>query len=151
MQTGDVMDWAALPGWHALLQEAVTAQAMAYAPFSRFPVGAAVATGEGRIFRGANYESASYGLTQCAERAALLAAQAAAAVPELVAIALAADDPEHRFLAPGEWVRPCGACRQWIFEASRRAGRDLTVLCLSSDRQRVWVSSAHALLPAAFA
>lgn len=79
----------------------------AYAPYSNFPVGAAVLAADGRIFAGCNVENLSYGLTQCAERVAVGMAVAAGAC-QLVAIAVVADT-----LVP---ISPCGACRQVLAE-----------------------------------
>lgn len=79
----------------------------AYAPASRFLVGAAVLASDGRVFTGCNVENASYGLTICAERAAVCAA-VAAGVRTLVATAIATDLVEP--------ASPCGACRQVLAE-----------------------------------
>lgn len=91
----------------ALVAAARAVQANAYAPASRFRVGAAVLTADGRTFVGCNVENASYGLTICAERAAICAAVAAGA-RELRAVAVVTD-----LEAP---ARPCGACRQVLAE-----------------------------------
>ena len=99
-----------------LLAAARAAATHAWAPYSHFRVGAAVAvdTAEGRrIVTGANVENASYGLTLCAERAALAAAcqlGAAGERPQITAIAVVGLDAQ-----PGECM-PCGACRQWFAE-----------------------------------
>ena len=99
-----------------LLAAARAAARHAWAPYSHFRVGAAVAvdTAEGRrIVTGANVENASYGLTLCAERAALAAAcqlGAAGERPQITAIAVVGLDAQ-----PGECM-PCGACRQWFAE-----------------------------------
>ncbi|MEJ2287185.1 MAG: cytidine deaminase, partial [Deinococcales bacterium] len=88
-----------------LRQRAVEAASHSYSPYSRFPVGAAVAGSSGAIYAGCNVENASFGLTQCAERAALTTAIAAGERPgQLVCLVL---------YIPGD-VRhpPCGACRQ---------------------------------------
>ncbi len=85
------------------------AQARAYAPYSGLQVGAAVLTAEGVVFVGVNVENASYGVTLCAERAALAAAVAAGA-RDFVALAIAGP--------PG--TSPCGACRQVIWELMPR-------------------------------
>ena len=79
----------------------------AYAPYSKFPVGAAVMAADGRIFAGCNVENLSYGLTQCAERVAVGVAIAAGA-RELVALAVVADTQVP--------ISPCGACRQVLAE-----------------------------------
>lgn len=99
-----------------LLAAARDAAEHAWAPYSRFRVGAAVAintAAERRIVTGANVENASYGLTLCAERAALAAACQLGAVgerPQVTAIAIVGLDAQ-----PGECM-PCGACRQWFAE-----------------------------------
>ena len=86
----------------------------AYAPYSKFRVGAAILLGDGRIFTGCNVENASYGLTICAERNAVFAAVAASArKPEIVAVAVI----NHRRLP----CSPCGACRQVLAEFGPRA------------------------------
>ena len=87
----------------ALYELARDAAARAYAPYSGFEVGAAVLTSDGRTFTGANVENASYGLSLCAERAALARAVAEGAGPgALEAVAVTA--------------APCGACRQCLLE-----------------------------------
>lgn len=99
-----------------LLAAARAAAAHAWAPYSHFRVGAAVAvdTAEGqRVVTGANVENASYGLTLCAERAALAAACQLGAPgerPHISAVAVVGLDAQ-----PGECM-PCGACRQWLAE-----------------------------------
>src|SRR5690242_12007685 len=99
-----------------LLAAAREAATHAWTPYSRFRVGAAVVveTAEGRrIVSGANVENASYGLTLCAERAALAAAcqlGVAGEPPRVIAVAVVGLDAQ-----PGECM-PCGACRQWLAE-----------------------------------
>jgi homotetrameric cytidine deaminase len=83
------------------------ARSRAYAPYSKFAVGAALETPDGRRFTGANVENASYGLSICAERVAVFAAVLAGA-HEIAAIAVAGPD--------GVTTAPCGACRQVLAE-----------------------------------
>jgi cytidine deaminase len=83
----------------------------AYAPYSNFRVGAAVRSGDGSTFVGCNVESASYGLTVCAERIAIFNAIAAGAQRPFSEIALTCLDAGE----PGGCM-PCGACRQVIVE-----------------------------------
>jgi cytidine deaminase len=83
----------------------------AYAPYSAFLVGAAVLTENGEVFTGANVENASYGLTICAERAAIFAA-ATAGARRILAIAVVTDAPNPS--------APCGACRQVAWEFAVR-------------------------------
>jgi cytidine deaminase len=89
----------------ALIDAALEAQQRAYCPYSKFPVGAALRTASGKIYRGVNVENASFGLTICAERVAASAA-VAAGEREFTAIALVSRGG----------VSPCGACRQFLAE-----------------------------------
>lgn len=91
----------------ALIAAARDALPRAHAPYSNFPVAAAVVDDAGRVFTGVNVENASYGLTMCAERVAIFSAIAAGA-KKLRALALTAKGS-----AP---VMPCGACRQVMAE-----------------------------------
>ena len=105
-----------------LLQEAGEALKNAYAPYSGYRVGAALITRKGRVFTGCNVENASYGLTICAERAAVCAAVAAEGPKMRIRALAVVSDPE----VPGA---PCGACRQVILEFGPEAavifqGRD---------------------------
>ncbi len=93
-----------------LLEEAVKARKNAYSPYSKFRVGAAILLDNGKIFRGANIENASYGLTICAERSAICAANVEQKEPiKIIAIAVISDKEEKPIL-------PCGACLQVIAE-----------------------------------
>ena len=110
-----------------LIDAAHVARERAYAPWSRFKVGAAARFGD-RIVHGCNVEFDVYGLTNCAERTAVFAAHACgAATQPMTAIAVVAD-------APGP-VSPCGACRQVMFESG---GPELRViLCNTSGETHV--------------
>jgi cytidine deaminase len=90
-----------------LLAAARKARKRAYAPYSRFPVGAAVLASDGRVFSGANVENASFGLTCCAERNAVFAMVSAGGkeIKEILVIGETAEP-----------LPPCGACRQVIAE-----------------------------------
>lgn len=90
-----------------LTRKAVEARELAIAPFSGFKVGAALEAADGRIFTGCNIENASYGLTVCAERVALLKALSEG-VREFRAIVVATDADTLTY--------PCGACRQLLWE-----------------------------------
>lgn len=90
-----------------LFERAVESRRHAYAPYSRFAVGAALLAEDGRIFTGVNVENASYGATICAERSALAAAVGAGA-RSFRAIAIAGPS--------GTRTTPCGVCRQALAE-----------------------------------
>ena len=90
-----------------LVSAALAARENAFAPFSKFKVGAAIEDAEGRIHTGCNVENATYGLTMCAERVALYKA-VSEGVRKFRRIAIAADTDT---LTP-----PCGACRQILWE-----------------------------------
>jgi cytidine deaminase len=119
-----------------LIEAARAARHQAYAPYSGFAVGAAVLTGSGEIYPGVNVENASYGLTVCAERAAIFAAVTAGErTVEAVAVVTEAAD-----ITP-----PCGACRQVIAEF----GATAVVVCEASGAIRHRWSIAE-LLPHPF-
>jgi homotetrameric cytidine deaminase len=92
-----------------LIRSALDARLRAYAPYSKFAVGAAVQCKSGAVFAGSNIENISYGLTICAERVGIGTA-VAAGEREFVAIAVVADTIEP--------IVPCGACRQFLAEFS---------------------------------
>lgn len=94
-----------------LIAEARKAAQNADAPYSRFPVGAAVEAADGRLFLGCNVESASYGLTICAERNAIFSAIAAGARPVRLAVTCLKGDRSN----PTS-LTPCGACRQIMLD-----------------------------------
>ena len=90
-----------------LIDEARLARENAVAPFSKFKVGAALRTKEGKIFRGCNVENCTYGLTVCAERVALLSALAAGERGfTAIAVVTQSEEPST----------PCGPCRQLMWE-----------------------------------
>jgi cytidine deaminase len=110
------------------------ARAKAYAPYSRFRVGAALRTASGRVYTGCNVENASYGLSICAER---------------VAIFKAVCEGEHDFemiaVVTDSMASPCGACRQVLAEFS--LDTSVVLADLGTGRE---VLTLRDLLPAAF-
>ena len=122
-------------------QELCTAaQAMlarSYAPYSHFPVGAALACTDGTVFTGCNVENAAYGSTLCAERTALVKAVSEGHRDDFERLAVVGNSTDYCW--------PCGACRQMLYEFSPR----LTLLVARSDRQYVKLTLAE-LLPHGF-
>lgn len=106
-----------------LIAAALAAAEQAYAPYSRFPVGAALAFVDGRVVTAANVENASYGLSLCAETIAVGQAMSVGIRGGLVAVAVAALRPDVSV------VTPCGRCRQVLAELAGLDGSDPVVWC----------------------
>ena len=121
-----------------LIAAALKAREKACAPYSKFKVGAALLTGKGKVISGANVESASYGLTCCAERIALFNALTSGE-KDFAAIAIVA-----RVDGGG---MPCGACRQLLSEYAPKA---IVLVCDSAKPKTVKEFTVKELLPVAF-
>lgn len=122
-----------------LIAAAREASGRAYAPYSRFRVGCAVACADGSIVPGCNVENAAYSPTCCAERTALFAAIAFGHAPlSFRAMAVAGDTLEP--------ITPCGVCRQVMAELCRP---DMPVVLVAADG-RFRLTTVEELLPAAF-
>ncbi len=119
-----------------LVAAAADARRHASAPYSKFRVGAALLSEDGRLFTGCNVESASFGLTVCAERTAVFKALSEGVRGfRAVAVVTAADEP----------TAPCGACRQVLWDQCR----DIDVVMQTTGGRRAEIRLA-ALLPYAF-
>lgn len=119
-----------------LARQAIEARQMAYAPYSKFKVGAALLTRDGHVFTGCNVENGSYGLCICAERVAICKA-VSEGHREFQAIAVAATP----------LATPCGACRQFLVEF----GMEIEVICVDADHsenRRTWMIAE--LIPESF-
>jgi cytidine deaminase len=121
----------------ALIRAAIEVRERAYARYSNFPVGAALLTADGQIYAGCNVENSSYGLTICAERAAVFSAVAAGhRIFQLLA------------LATSGGATPCGACRQVLAEFIPT----LPILLIDVNQpESVIEANLRDLLPSAFA
>lgn len=119
-----------------LVRLAVEARKRAYAPYSKFPVGAALLAEDGRVFTGCNVENASYGLTVCAERVAVFKA-VSEGVTRFRAIAVACGTGP---------CAPCGACRQVLYEFAPEL-----VVIMADGRGETWrAAKLSELLPSGF-
>lgn len=119
-----------------LIEEATAARVRSIAPFSKFLVGAALQTDEGKVFTGCNVESASYGLTVCAERVAIWKALSEGE-RDFARLVIVADTAQ---LTP-----PCGTCRQIIWEFCKHA--TIVLANLHGQKEELHIAD---LLPRAF-
>jgi cytidine deaminase len=130
--SGDVADV------QLLLAAAELARENAYAPYSQYAVGAAVVSGKGRMYAGCNIENASFGLSMCAERAAIFAA-------------IGGGEQQIRGLAvvsaTKEAPMPCGACRQVLQEFA--ASADIPIVVATTDGTQIGTTLGE-LLPKPF-
>jgi cytidine deaminase len=120
-----------------LIKEAIEARKQAYVPYSKFQVGAALLTKDGKIYHGCNIENASFGLTNCAERTAIFKA-VSEGLYEFEAIAVVGDTDGP--------ISPCGACRQVIAEF---AAPD-TKIFLANLNGKIQETTIQELLPGFF-
>jgi len=128
MEENDIVD---------LIKQSRVAMTYAYCPYSKFQVGAALLTTEGKVFTGCNVENVSYGLTVCAERTAIFKA-VSEGYTEYKAMAISTNLQD-------QWSSPCGACRQVLLEF----GVDYE-LYLSKPDLTYWKTTPGALLPGGF-
>jgi cytidine deaminase len=120
---------------HTLIERANEARRHAYAPYSNYPVGAALRTKSGRVFTGINVENAAYPTSMCAERTAVFKA-VSEGEREFDAIAVVTDNGGS----------PCGSCRQVLAEF----GQDTTVLIANGEGELLQETTVKDLLPGAF-
>jgi cytidine deaminase len=121
--------------WDDLIQRAIQVRKNAYAPYSHYPVGAAILSGSGKIYDGANVENAAYPSSMCAERSATFKA-VSNGEREIKAIAVVTKNAGS----------PCGACRQVLSEF----GLDAVVVLANTDGEDVHITTVAELLPLAF-
>lgn len=118
-----------------LLEQAITVRENAYAPFSEYRVGAAIATRSGKIYAGCNVENSSYGATICAERGAVMQM-----------IAAGDRDPVAMSVVTSDGGSPCGICRQVLAEFTE----DMPIVLANLEDESGHVVQLAELLPLAF-
>lgn len=123
--------------YNDLVKLAMEAKQKAYAPYSKFRVGAAMLMESGKVFTGANIENASYAATSCAERTAVVKA-VSEGEKKIKAIAIASDSEDY--------IYPCGICRQVLLEFG---DRDTVVIC-SKKSGEYRVHTLEEILPNGF-
>ena len=129
-----------------LAQAAIEATELAYAPYSKFNVGAAVLFEDGVIIKGSNQENAAYPSGLCAERTALFYASASRPDKAMTAIAIAAAQNGKICEIP---ATPCGACRQVMAQYQLKSGLPMMVLLVGAHR--IWkFEKVDDLLPLIF-
>ncbi|OFY63217.1 MAG: cytidine deaminase [Bacteroidetes bacterium RBG_19FT_COMBO_42_7] len=129
-----------------LILSAKEAAKLAYAPYSRFRVGAAIRLESGRIVHGSNVENAAFPSGICAERTAVAGAVSNYPDDKPVAMAIAAMTDEG---LTAECISPCGNCRQVIAEEEMRTGKQIRIILCGRNKVQV-VNSISLLLPLGF-
>jgi len=119
----------------------------AYAPYSKFQVGAALRLDDGTVIHGNNQENASYSLGLCAERVALFAAGANHPGKKIVAMAITAFSGQFEIARP---IAPCGACRQSIAEYEHRYSQPIRLILVGEKGPVLVADSIEGLLPLQF-
>jgi cytidine deaminase len=126
-----------------LFEASISVRENAYAPYSKFKVGAALIDSSGKIYTGCNVENASYGLTTCAERSAIAKA-VSDGQRKFVSIAVCAAFEDNV-----NFVAPCGGCRQNINEF-RCKDTDIVIYLVKPDRGKILETTIGSLLPLSF-
>ncbi|MBZ9730361.1 cytidine deaminase [Salegentibacter sp. JZCK2] len=130
-----------------LMNKAILARDKAYAPYSQFKVGAALALNNNEIVAGSNQENASYPSGLCAERTAIYYAGAAYPEAQIQNIAISAKSMKHKVEAP---VPPCGACRQALVEYELKQKAEIAVYFMGESGKVMKANSIKDLLPLIF-
>lgn len=130
-----------------LVHKAKEAAHHAYAPYSKFHVGAALILEDGTVVTGSNQENASYPLCMCAERVALYAAASQFHGKAILKMAVVAHKKNHKELSA---AASCGACRQVMAEFEERQRKPIEVIMHHTDNQWIKCPSASSLLPFVF-
>jgi cytidine deaminase len=117
-----------------------------YNPYSHFFVGAALLTKDGTIISGTNVENAAYGSSICAERSALLRANAMG-YRQFDGVAIIIKGETFDVLEPSA---PCGSCRQMLNEVSQLVEKDLPIILSNTKKDKIILTSIQELLPLSF-
>lgn len=139
---------AALPAdIHSLMNDAIAVRKKAYAPYSKFRVGAALLLDNGQIVLGSNQENAAYPSGLCAERAAIFHAGSVYPEATIVKMAITAASDTNPTLAP---IPPCGSCRQSIAEYEFRQKQPIEIYFMGESGEVYKSDSLENLLPFSF-
>lgn len=130
-----------------LMEKAFEARDKAYAPYSKFKVGAAVLLDNGEIITGSNQENASYPAGLCAERTAIFYAGAKYPDAIFTRMAISAKSLNHRLVTP---IPPCGSCRQAISEYEVKQESPIEIFFMGESGKVVKANSLKELLPLVF-
>lgn len=130
-----------------LMEKAIEAREDAYAPYSQFKVGAAVALENGAFVIGSNQENAAYPTGLCAERVAIFSAGASYPGVSIIQIAITASAPNYELDQP---VTSCGACRQALLEYENKQQTPIEVFFMGASGSVVKTHSIDNLLPLNF-
>jgi cytidine deaminase len=131
----------------SLMQQAIEIRKKAYAPYSHFRVGAAIALDNGKIVLGSNQENAAYPSGLCAERVAIYQAGAIYPDAKIVTIAISAASDSNPTLTP---IPPCGSCRQSIAEYEFKQDAPIEIYFMGETGEVYKSNSINNLLPLSF-
>ncbi|MDZ4148162.1 MAG: cytidine deaminase [Flavobacteriaceae bacterium] len=130
-----------------LMQQAIEARKQAYAPYSKFSVGAAILLANGEVITGSNQENAAYPSGLCAERVAIFYAGAKYPDVQILKIAISATATQERTVLP---IPPCGACRQSIMEYEFKQKFPIEIIFMGASGNVAKSASMANLLPLGF-
>ena len=129
-----------------LLDAAEKAMKLAYNPYSHFLVGAALLSKDGKIFTGSNVENAAYSTAICAERSAIVAANAKGIrLFDKIAIIAKGETFDTKNI-----ISPCGVCRQMLYELTQISGKGMEVIMSSTKKDKIIIATIEELLPLGF-
>jgi cytidine deaminase len=131
----------------SVVNKAFEAMEKAYAPYSKFKVGAALLLEDGQIIQGNNQENIAYPSGLCAERIALFHANAQ--FPE-IAVELICIVAKGDLMPISQLISPCGACRQVMLESENRQNKPIRIILVNQDNRTMCIDSVQNLLPFGF-